>query len=201
MVGSTSTPRVAFVEFANSEQRMLQRYREFLEQVERAADPVAGVVVEPQPHWVAADSSDLHLWRLCGLNQREVGRSARTFSSIDKARRNAEAIVAAGDHLTVHLVHDGMSHLWYISLFGSPALVGVGRYPREDRAQHAAATAKRLIAAAVVQAGSKRLPLAATGPLSLGPASAHRFPSSNSGDSRPENGMPAPADLGTGTRE
>jgi hypothetical protein len=204
VVSGSNMPLVNFLEFTDSRQLMLRRFSGQLAQLSSAEidpagiDPVASADVD-SVFW-PVDDRGLVVGRLLGRNRRELARTARIFPTLEKARRTASALIAAGDRLTVHLARSGAGFTWFLSLYGAPALVGVQRFEIDDEARDSAVSALAQFAEARVSSSSKKLHVATTGPLSVDPVGANRFSFSHSGHLRPENEMPASNQLDTGTR-
>ncbi|SKA81287.1 hypothetical protein SAMN06295879_0306 [Agreia bicolorata] len=198
MTGSY-TPLVTFLEFTDSRQLMLRRFAGQLARLSVAETDPAVRANADSIFW-PLDNQGLIVGRLLGLNRREVARTARIFSTLEKARRTTSALIAAGDRLTTHLARSGAGFTWFLSLYGAPALVGVQRFETEEEARDSAALARRQVAAALVSASSRKLHVAGTGPLSIDARGTHRFSFSHSGNPRPENEVPVSNQLDTGTR-
>jgi hypothetical protein len=200
-VTTPNGPLINFMEFVDTRQRMLERFRTHLDRIS-LADPhaLAGSAVDTM-FWPPADSEALVLWRLHGRNRRELARSARTFGTVEKAQLNARALVAADERLVEHLVRIGDEFSWCLSLFGTPALVATRWFDDEEQALAACELAKHELATAGVPNTRKKLTIAATGPLSVDTAGAPKFPSPPYGLSRPGNGLPNATDVASGTRD
>jgi hypothetical protein len=138
----SATPRIVFSTFRSSADPMFLAWTRFLQTVEGAARRTGSVVVSrpgtsaaaapprraPMAHAVVADGA-CGVWRILASNNRELGRSARAYTSYAAARQHVISLRAGIDGLrltTVSGERTGM-HGWYLSQ-GRQPVITCGRW-------------------------------------------------------------------------
>lgn len=138
----SATPRIVFSTFRSSADPMFLAWTRFLQTVEGAARRTGSIAVArpgtpaatpvprrpPMAHPVVADGA-CGVWRILASNNRELGRSARAYTSYAAARAHVIALRAGIDDLrltTVSGERTGM-HGWYLS-HGRQPVITCGRW-------------------------------------------------------------------------
>jgi hypothetical protein len=133
----SATPRIVFSTFRSSNDPMFLAWARFLRSVESAARQSERATVVERPAAEAAARlaagpaaiGACGIWRILASNNRELGRSARAYTSFESARSHVLRLRAGLDDLTVSAVTGGRPgmHGWYMSVRAS-AVITCGRW-------------------------------------------------------------------------
>ncbi|MBO1737922.1 hypothetical protein [Leifsonia sp. TF02-11] len=172
----SATPRIVFSMFRSSSDPMFLAWARFLQAVEagaRRTASVAAVTVAPgapsrpleqvrraQPVVRAVPATaPCGVWRVLAPNNRELGRSARAYTSFASARAHVTALRASVDELGIVAVNGeraGMSG-WYVTRKGLPVITCGRWYGAAASGATAALAALDALAVAVVEDSPRRL--------------------------------------------
>lgn len=163
---------ILFRSFSSIEEPMVQKWIRFRNgivadapvslQAARAARPA--VPGEPATHGPAESGGGVLYWRLVASNNRELGRSAFLYQSVEQARRHVARIVAAVDEIRIEAVADRPSARrgWVLSLDAHPVLTSARWYSSSSTSAASAASAlaalrgARVLISPLTHPGSRR---------------------------------------------
>ncbi|WP_223690442.1 hypothetical protein [Leifsonia poae] len=132
-------PRIVFSTFRSEADPMYLAWSRFLQSIQassKRASRVAEVRLEsPSVRRPLAMSSraaqgrivspgTFGIWRILASNNRELGRSALAYTTLDSARAHVQALRGSTDALSITVVNGNSTgkHGWYMTMKGSPVL-------------------------------------------------------------------------------
>lgn len=97
-------------------------------------------------------------WRLVASNNRELGRSALLYQSVDQARRHVERIMSAAAELKIDAVADrsALRRGWVLSLEAAPVMTSARWYTSSSTSVSSAMSALAALQGARVLVGPTR---------------------------------------------
>ena len=154
------SPRVVFAAFSSNDEPMLHSWIRFRDLVESA--DALGPRRRPVPRETArrpevASTKSTHstgVWRVLASNNRELGRSARTYASFDVARAHVATLQASVDELVVTPVVGPQPGLygWLLEHDGTPVVTCSRWYAASSGRETVISTVAALRIAVIMEA-------------------------------------------------
>jgi len=146
----TVGPRIVFTRFVSGDSPKLQPWISHLKRTLRSNPRYATPVLDGL-------ESGAVVWQLASGNSRQLGRSARIFSSFEGASADAERTIARAADLDTVLVSEHLRGVygWYAAADGEPLVTSARWYETERDRARSIALALTSLATATLQSGTR----------------------------------------------